>query len=738
MGIFAKLRQRLTKALNPRAIEAVRIQQSRAWDNRAEPDQRALTDAELTHDVVWRCMAVKAEDQASVPLRLFEGTKQDHEEIDDDEHPALAPWRHPAPDVGESYFRQQISKDIDSAGDFFAFTYLAGGLPISFQRFRPQEITPEPDLSGRRNIGSYTWDTNDAGGVLGRGHGPVHGEGIPWEQMLHIRTPNPRSNLRGMGVVARLRYRLWLDEAMHKWELNHWLQGIPTEYIIFYRGQLSESEHKKIMQDLRRKFGGPDGDRFILVQADGEGEELFKFAPFPRPTEDELATLEKEQRIVYRIAMAMGVPPNKLMDFSQASLISNAEAMERVYWEDTIRGIHSLIEDYLNSQWLRQWFPGQQLFFAHDYSKVRALQQSAQEQATINIGYVNVGILNRNEARILIGQPPVADPMMDAYLFNGRPLGTVPDFASAFRDQTERQRSIPAAKILALPYQKQLIQEPLLDLQEERDIFERLVQVKLRAIAARAGRQHLEVAGITGVFDLSDPDVVEFIRTQTVRLSEAVVMNTNEMVRARIAEGYSEGTSVSGMRELLQSAFEERREAWQLDRIARTEAHQAQEGAAWLASMQNNVEMKRWITARDSKVRGLEDDDDADHAGLEDMGPIPMEAAFIDPRNGDHMMFPGDRTAGALGASVINCRCTWTASFEHLELAGGRGGMRKGLSNGDLWAKKADTRASLEADLRRTVKSYLLGMERRALARFDDQVAILVGPEGAAARGGAA
>lgn len=673
-----------SKALNPRAVDAKRdiILNYYQKANEPAPDARDLEQVETYHDVVWRCIQTKSEDFSEPELRLYQGTPRNPgDEITD--HALLELLDRPAPDISGKEWRRMVCADLDATGDSFNFIYRNGpGVPASFARFRPHEIVVDPDPTGRRNIGSYRWLTEDGLGTLGL-VGPGKLEAIPWDRMLHFKQGNPATVLRGLGALHRLRMVLETWRVMDEWNWNRFANGIPTEYLIFFNGQFQEGERAEAEARLRGKFTGPGGDNFMLLEGDGEGNKQWDVQAWPRPSEKELGFLAMKEMLVYAIGRAFNVPPNKLMDYQQSTRIANADAMERTYWEDGIMSLHTIFVDTLNSRYIPLWFPGEKIFLQHDYSTVRALQQSALEKANIHAIYIDRGAFTRNEVRVELGHEEVTDvPEMDQYLNNGRPLGSSfspldelfggagrrgePGGRPPGRDDDPPQPPLEedgekrALWLLALDERRKqespvLIQEPLLDLDEEEAIFRRLVAAKLRIMVERAAKQHLELSGISATFDVDDPEVLRFIESMTVELVEAVVKNTNEMVRARIAEGYEEGLDEAEMRERLQSAFRERRADWQLDRIARTESHHAQEGASFQASLQTGVEFKRWLSSRDSRVRGLDPKDAADHDGMEDLGPIPLDAPFVDSRSGAQLMFPGDRDGARSGADTINC-----------------------------------------------------------------------------------
>jgi len=733
---------RILKALNPRAIEAQRLAFLSFFHpvNRPPPDLRALMEVELNQVSVGRCLDVISEDAGGVPLHLFSGTPENRgDEITS--HPLLDLLAQPSPDVPRRAWWQYVYADAHGAGDHFSYVHVdARARPASFSRLRPDEVTVNPDPTGQHNIGSYDWDTMEGQSTLIQGVGAsVRAAGIqniPRERMFHVKRRHPFTVLRGYGQVARLRHYLLLDQAIQDWDWNRWAQGIPTEYIMFFNGQFQPGQREEIEARLQRKMVGPKGDNYMLLEANDSGERQWEVTTFPRATEKELATLDKEQRIQYRIAEAMGVPPSKLQDFSQSTRIANADAMERAYWEDTIMGLHTLVLDFMNSIFIPMYY-GRGLFLEYDYAGVRALQQSALERAQIHQVYLSQGVMSRNEAREQIGMERVTDPLMDAFLHNGQPLGANP-LAGFLPGGNGREPMEPdeepeiaeraRAKVVPLRRKTAVLQAPLLQLDEEKEIFDKLVRAKLRLMVLRAAEQHLELAGIAGAFDLQDPQVLQFVDTMVVRLAEEVVTNTDNMVRARVAEAIADGLSVTEMRAMLQDAFTVRRQPWQLDRIARTETHQAQEGGSWHASRQNGVEFKRWITARDSRVRGLEPDDDADHASMEEMGPLPLSVPFVDTRSGARLMFPGDRGGAVSGADTINCRCTWASDFSHLDLAARPARQKMARSLDDVWMAKAERRATLELDLLRTLRRYFLGMERRALEAYDAQTGA-AGPE---------
>lgn len=94
----------------------------------------------------------------------------------------------------------------------------------------------------------------------------------------------------------------------------------------------------------------------------------------------------------------------------------------------------------------------------------------------------------------------------------------------------------------------------------------------------------------------------------------------------------------------------------QAARIVRTEINRAANvGAKAQSETFGYEQMKEWISAHDTRVRGFDPKDHASHIDL-DGQKINEDDLFQDSRNGDLLEFPGDPRASA--ASTINCRCS--------------------------------------------------------------------------------
>jgi len=154
---------------------------------------------------------------------------------------------------------------------------------------------------------------------------------------------------------------------------------------------------------------------------------------------------------------------------------------------------------------------------------------------------------------------------------------------------------------------------------------------------------------------------IQFINDYLERdyISKAVLQitqNNRDKLVAVMMQGVRDGMGSDEIYRLLQDWTAKRYIA---ARVVRTEINRgANVGTMAGASTFKFEQQKEWIAAKDNRTRGNPVNGVKDHANhwSLDGTKIDFEEAFIDSRNGDHLMFPGDPQASA--ASVINCRCT--------------------------------------------------------------------------------
>jgi len=731
MGFGQRLREiaAAMKGADPRRVESqLTLAGIFHPSNRPEPDSIALGQIDGSNPAIYALIQRLVEDITTPPLQLVRETGPDAFDIVDD-HEALIPvLRAPNEHEIPRAFWQQIFADLIWLGDGYIWTNSPDGItpPNQFLRLHPSQVTPTPpEPPNGKVLAFYRW-RNDR-----------RQQDYDPKIILHFRTRNPDGPYRGKGIGVRLRDWLNLERQAMDWQYRRYVNDIPVDLILKTTQKMSDPEVRKRAEEFldNRLTGRKNGGRKWMMLDDA----TWDVEALPRAMEKDLQHLETLKFIRATYAMTCGVSPSKLADYSD-SFRANAEQQCRDYWEDQIMVWHALIVDTLNAHYLRRFWPEDKgLRFQYDYTKIRALASSEAEITTLVKDRVATGLITINEGREAMGLDEFPDPVAEELLWNGKPLGQAPEPAlpggpnsldtqdPADAGDTAEPAAKPGEpkqpkKILELkaaeddrPASQGGIHDPrqIFNTQAERERLKSLVKKDIQAMVRAAGERQLDLAGIPAAFNAADPAVLSFVIKQTIGLVDAVTATTEDLVRRAIAESIQGGKSVADMRSALQEAYTVRRQDWQLDRVARTETHTAQEGGGHLAAEQAGLEAKRWITSRDDRVRGLDPKEQADHAEMEGQ-VVPMGAPFTDPRSGARLQFPGDRDGAKSGADTINCRCTWIADFSHLK--------SMDVEYADLeqaWETKSADRQRWELGLKRRLKSHLFAQERRVLEAFD-------------------
>lgn len=147
--------------------------------------------------------------------------------------------------------------------------------------------------------------------------------------------------------------------------------------------------------------------------------------------------------------------------------------------------------------------------------------------------------------------------------------------------------------------------------------------------------------------------IVDFLKMYLIeKITFAVASTTQDALMFVLSKSINEGWGVD---KTVEALSELPLSATQAARIVRTEITRAANAGVYSAGQTFDFEQtKEWMAAHDMRTRGQHPNDHASHIGLDGV-TIDYEDYFIDPRNGDKLLFPGDPNGSA--ASVINCRC---------------------------------------------------------------------------------
>jgi uncharacterized protein with gpF-like domain len=183
-----------------------------------------------------------------------------------------------------------------------------------------------------------------------------------------------------------------------------------------------------------------------------------------------------------------------------------------------------------------------------------------------------------------------------------------------------------------------------------RGIFNKLKQIGyLKVKKAKIIKPKLPIiTPLEVAFSDFSPELLKIIRNKTFIASQGTMDRIIGDIMINLGESYEQGLGIKDAAGRLNDVFTSM-ETFETERIARTEINQAQNRGAYFTEQELAVDYHMWWTAGDSKVRGTDPKDTADHVILH--GQIVRVGKPFS--NG--LLFPGD-TSGDI-AQWIQCRC---------------------------------------------------------------------------------
>lgn len=214
--------------------------------------------------------------------------------------------------------------------------------------------------------------------------------------IVHFKNPNPRNMFYGFGCLegALEAYDLYSEMNLEELALNRNL-GVPP-IVVSYEGGLKQEQLNKIESDWNRALAGTINRGKIKV-ADNKFD-IKQLAFSPR----EMANITGRKWTLYEMAAAFGVPIDLLI--TENSNRASAQVAIENYERFTINPRLKRIEDKINETILK-YYNEPRLFVAFD--------ENIPENDELNINksekLYKAGIITKNEARVIVGLPPVDD-----------------------------------------------------------------------------------------------------------------------------------------------------------------------------------------------------------------------------------------------------------------------------------------------------------------------------------------
>ena len=593
---------------------------------------------------VGDCCSLIAERVASIPLRLYKDGELIEKHIFYD---LLQKWN---PYTTKFEGKELLQIYLDLTGECYIFIVKNGlGIPQELYFRSPDRIKPVI----KNGIIDHYLETD--------GMKETRYEA---KDILFFKYPNPTSPFRGASPVQRKAYAYDTDKYNMIYQLNTFKNGVHLKQVLESEKMMNREQVDKILTQFNQTYGG-------IEKSNGTGALIggMKLKDVGVSNKDMEYMLLAEWNM-RQLASAYHTPPQKL-SHPESTNLANMTALDTSWNRECILPRLTRQEEVLNA-FLLPMYKDSGLYCKYD-NPVPVDNDFKLKQRESNLKNFVISI---NEARAddgldpaEWGEKPLA-PFSIAPLDVNKPIvEPEPEPAKAIigKEYTEDykrkywnnfiKRITPLENnfkramikyfqeqelevLRALRKNKSITKDvsDALNVPKSKNELEALIEVALPRITEIVkinGTAAFAELGIEGSFDVTNPEVIKFIKKRAGLLIKSIGDTTLEKLKKTLAAGVDIGESIPNLADRISGVFTDAK-GYRSTLIARTEVLNASNSGALEAYKQSGVvEKKEWLSTMDDRVRD-------EHAALNG------EVVGIDKPFSNGEMYPGE----------CNCRCT--------------------------------------------------------------------------------
>lgn len=347
--------------------------------------EQAISEGYDESTIVYACVEKRAKLIASVPLIVeqsyinedgTEGWKRDTK------NPLNQLLKRPNPDQSMYELKYNMSQFLDLAGSSFMTKVRAGvtkNLPRQIWVIPPQYIRIKP---GSVRLIDYYEHTLK-----------VRENKIMSEDMIHIRMPNPSSPYWGQPVLKAAAKATDIDREAGEFQKVSLQNRSLSDISVELPPTATPEQAQQVRDKLHERNSGPANARKPIVST-GKVTVLGQTAV-------EMDFVASRRAVWTEICAAYGMSLANL-GMTEAVNLSNADAMNKSLWENTIVPQLELIEEQLNHQLTPDF--GDNIRIRFDLSNVAALQEKMSDKLDAAVKLHSMGVpLNEINEKLELG-----------------------------------------------------------------------------------------------------------------------------------------------------------------------------------------------------------------------------------------------------------------------------------------------------------------------------------------------
>jgi len=361
-------------------------------------DYRNLADEGYRKNVIIHaCIRVLMRTGVAVDIRVRRRNAKSELEPVGPKDPLLNLLQHPNPEQSTREWLEHATLHYNVSGNSYTHKVRSSrGQVVELWQLRPDRIRVKPRLDGF--VEGYKFPV---------AVDPQKERLVPFEDVIHMRMPDPLDDYYGLSPIAVLARIGDLDNhAIDYLRAFFENNGIPGG-LIKVKVKVAKDRADEIKQSWKDQYGGKDGWHGIgLIDSEADYQEIGT-----RPEKLNLAAIFGETES--RICAAYGVPPIVVavwIGLMRSTYANYREAIKDL-WVDQVTPYYGRIGDKLTAELAPEFGEGYVIDF--DFSRVEALQESRSELRKFGLEAWNGGLLTRNQALELAGLDLIKGPEGD-------------------------------------------------------------------------------------------------------------------------------------------------------------------------------------------------------------------------------------------------------------------------------------------------------------------------------------
>jgi HK97 family phage portal protein len=580
---------------------------------------------------VYAGISVIQDNIAKLPVRIYDRPANEDDRIEITDNPKFELLKKPNPFSTRYLFWATMVGSLELSGELFVYLVRnnenqppLAAIPLRSSRIK---IVPDP----KEYIAGYVYKI-----------GGMEIPFAPWE-IFHVAYYNPVDDYRGQSPLQAGRNAMILELHSVNWAKDFFKSGTRAQGLLKIDGTIGREQFARIERQFNDKYTGQQ-KTMILEQ----GMDFTQTSLAPKDADfSGLRGMNKSE-----ILAVLGVPPLMVMDLSDSSILQNVEIQRKIFWEETLLPKMEMFMAEFNTELLPTFgFEGAVAEF--DTSEVEALQENREEKRKRYFEGFARGAVTPDEIRVdVFGKEPLGGATMEStYLpMNVLPIGEDTS-ASERAFQIAERKTIKLKQVRdqqwkafigrVVPIEREFVpvlvklfreleKEVLRNWNSQKDFdglvqkyrqkpefgFEALFNTEewvekfkeaglpfLAAAVEKGGASVLADLVSDQVFDMTNPFVVDTIRTRLDFYGTQVIGTTQKDIVKSIAAGLKENETIEQIAKRLERQFD-LAESLRAPRIARTEVTTGFNAGNVDGMRQSGlVDTHSWLTSRDADVR---------------------------------------------------------------------------------------------------------------------------------------